>query len=76
MSVETITIEVDAEAAEAYRKASAEQQRKLQLLLGLWLREAASADAASLKRLMDDIGGKAQARGLTGEELESALKGE
>jgi len=63
MSTETITIPVDAEAAEAYRGVSAEQRQKIQLLLGLWLKEAISADPAALKELMTDIGGKAQARG-------------
>lgn len=76
MSTESITIPVDAEAAAAYRGASAEQRRKIQLLLGLWLKEAIAADPAALKELMTDIGGKAQARGLTSEELKSILEGE
>lgn len=76
MSTETITIPVDAEAAEAYRGASAEQRQKIQMLLGLWLKEAISADPAALKELMADVGGKAQARGLTGEELQSILEEE
>ena len=69
MSTETITIAVDAEAAEAYRGASAEQRQKIEMLLGLWLKEAISADPAALKELMTDIGGKAEARGLTSEQI-------
>ena len=76
MSTETITIPVDAEAAEAYRGASAEQRQKIEMLLGLWLKEAISADPAALKELMSDIGGKAEARGLTSEELKSILEEE
>ena len=75
MATETITIQVDADAARAYRAASAEQQKKMQALLSLWLKEVATTDATSLKQLMTDIGQKAQARGLTPEELESILDG-
>jgi len=44
--------------------------KKLRLLLGLWLREF-GIPCKSLKELMDEIGNKAQARGLTPEILES-----
>ena len=73
MATETITIRVDTEAAEAYRAASPEEQKKIQLLLGLWLKEVASAETISLKQLMSDISEKAKARGLTPEDLESIL---
>ena len=76
MATETITIQIDAEAAEAYRTASPEGQKKIGLLLGLWLKEVAAADAGSLKQLMSDISEKATARGLTPEELESILNEE
>jgi hypothetical protein len=76
MVTESITIEVDAEAAEAYRAAPPEAQKKMQVLLGLWLKEVATGDSESLKQLMTDIGNKAQSRGLTSEELESILDAE
>jgi hypothetical protein len=76
MSMETITIKVDAEVAEAYRAASPEEQRKMQALLGLWLKEVAIADAVLLKQLMSEISEKVRARGLTPEEVESILKEE
>ncbi len=76
MATETITIRVDTEAAEAYRAASPEEQKKIQLLLGLWLKEVASAETRSLKQLMSDISEKAKARGLTPEDLESILSEE
>jgi hypothetical protein len=71
MATEIITIQVDAEAAEAYRAASPEAQKKMQVLLGLWLKEVTAGNSESLKQLMTNIGNKAQARGLTSEELES-----
>lgn len=72
MTTETITIQVDSEAAARYRAATAEEQEKLRLLLGMWLREAA-ADPASLKRLMTEIGERARERGLSEEVLETLL---
>ena len=39
MSTETISIAVDADAAKTFSEASPEERRKLELLLGLRLRE-------------------------------------
>ena len=39
MDTKTITIEVDAAAADAYAAAPGEQQRKIQLLLSMYLRD-------------------------------------
>jgi hypothetical protein len=72
---EEITIRVDSEAARAYRAASKDEQRKLDLLLCLRLHDALRP-SASLSELMEDIGRKAQERGLTPEILESLLHGE
>ena len=58
MSTEAITLEVDSEAARAFRSVSAEGREKLQVLLGIWLREYARADALSLKETMDEISRK------------------
>ena len=76
MSTEAITLEVDSEAARAFRAVSAEGREKLQVLLGIWLREYARADALSLKETMDEISRKARGRGLTPEILESVLEEE
>jgi hypothetical protein len=73
MTTSPITLELDAKAVEAYTTASAENQKKIQLLLSLWLRELAVGPAITLSKLMDDISDKAQARGLTPETLESLL---
>ena len=71
----TITIPLDPQTAEAYNSASAEEKRKMQALLGLWLRELARGEQRSLQQILDEAGRKAQARGLTPEMLESLLKG-
>ncbi len=68
-----ITIPVDAETARAYQAASADEQKKLQLLLRLRLRELTSMPDVSLRELMDEIGAQAEARGLTPELLETLL---
>jgi ferritin-like protein len=76
MATATISIQVDEEAARAFAKASAEEQRKLQLLLGLRLRELTSEPPRSLNVVMDEIGARAEERGLTPEILESLLHDE
>lgn len=68
----TITIPIDAEIAKLYAEAPEDIRRKLQLLLGLWLREFI-VSPRSLQTIMDEISQKAQGRGLTLEILESLL---
>jgi hypothetical protein len=72
MQTEEITIRVDPQAARAYRAASEEDRRKLDLLLSLRLHDALRPNG-SLKELMRDISRKAQERGLTPAILESIL---
>jgi hypothetical protein len=76
LSTEAITLEIDSEAAQAFKSVSTEQREKLQVLLGIWLKEYARADAASLRETMDEMGRRAQSRGLTPELLESILEEE
>jgi len=71
-----IPIPVDAETARVYHEASAEDQKKFQLLLRLRLRELAELPNGSLAEIMDEIGAKAEARGLTAEILERLLDDE
>ena len=71
MSVATISIQLDQEAAQIYTSASDERRKKLHLLLGLWLREF---DNLSLSSLMNRISDNAEDRGLTSEILESLLR--
>jgi hypothetical protein len=76
MSTEAITLEIDSAAAQAFNSVSAEEREKLQVLLGIWLKEYAKADTSSLKETMDEIGRSAQSRGLTPEILQSILEDE
>jgi hypothetical protein len=76
MSTATISIEVDEDMARAFAGASQEQRRKLEFLLGLRLRELTSPAARPLTEVMDNLGARAAARGLTPEVLESLLHGE
>ncbi|MCI0489455.1 MAG: hypothetical protein L0229_22915 [Blastocatellia bacterium] len=73
MATETITIQIDSEAAEVFKAAPPEEQKKMEALLGLWLKEIAASDIGSLKEAMNEIGRKAQQRGLTSEILESLI---
>lgn len=73
MTTETITIPVDAETARAYKAASAEDRRKMDLLLRLRLRDLTTSTGRPLKTIMDEIGREAEARGLTPAILESLL---
>lgn len=76
MTAATISIEVDADTARAFSRASPKEQRKFQLLLNLRLRELTTNPTRPLKEVMDAIGASAAARGLTPEILESLLHGE
>ena len=76
MATATITIQVDAEAAKAFAEASPEEQRKLQLLLSLRLQDLTASRGKSLTAVMDELGARAEARGLTPEILESLLRDE
>ncbi|HBI43939.1 MAG TPA: hypothetical protein DDY78_13970 [Planctomycetales bacterium] len=72
MENEEITIRVDTEAARAYRAASEQERRKLDLLLTLRLYDALHT-SGTLQDLMRELSRKAQDRGLTPEVLESIL---
>ena len=73
MTTETITIQLDSEAASVFKTARPEAQRKIEALLGLWLKEIGASKNLSLKEVMNDIGKTAQERGLTPEILDSIL---
>lgn len=70
----SITIPLDPETARTFESAPPEQKRKIQALLSLWLRELAAGDNLSLQQVLDEVGSKAKARGLTPEVLDSLLK--
>jgi hypothetical protein len=72
MVTETITLQIDPDAASIFKAASGEDREKLQVLLGIWLRQLGK-DQSSLRATMDEISNKAKARGLTKEALEDIL---
>ena len=69
-----ITVAVDPDVADAYRSASHEERRKLDLLIDLRLREAMEP-GRSLHTILLEISRDAQRRGLTPEILQSILGG-
>ncbi len=71
----TMTIPLDAETARAYKSAAPAEKRKIEALLSLWMRELAVGEYASLEDVLDEVGRKAKARGLTAETLDSLVKG-
>ena len=75
MATASLTIEVSEEAARAFTQVSPEDQRKIQLLLDLRLRDLTISPPPkrSLQTVMDEIGKNAAARGLTPDGLESLL---
>ncbi|MGA2065838.1 MAG: hypothetical protein ABSG86_12755 [Thermoguttaceae bacterium] len=75
MATASLTIQVSEEAARAFAQVSPEDQGKIQLLLDLRLRELAVSPLPrrSLQAVMDEIGKKAAARGLTPAALEPLL---
>lgn len=75
MKSSTIAIPVDDEAARAYGNASQEQQRKIQLLLKLRLRDLTMPPGRPLAEVMNDVGARAKKRGLTRKALASLLLG-
>ena len=75
MATASLTIQVSEEAAMAFAQVSPEDQRKIQLLLDLRLRDLTISPLPrkSLQTVMDEIGASAAARGLTPAVLESLL---
>ena len=75
MATANLTIQVSEEAARAFKQVSPEDQRKIQLLLDLRLRDLTISPLPrkSLQAVMDEIGNNAAARGLTPAGLESLL---
>ena len=74
METAPITIEVPAAAAAAYAAAPGEQQRKIQLLLSMYLRDITLRPRRPLREVMRELAAEAAANGLTPEILESILR--
>jgi hypothetical protein len=76
MSTVALTLSVDQEIAQAFASAKPEEQKKIQLLLGLRLRELTVGPRRSLDEIMDEAGAEATRNGLTPEILSELLNGE
>ena len=76
MLTETITLQIESDAARFYNSAPQTDKQKLQALFGNWLKHYAEADVDSLKLTMDEISRNANSRGLTPDILESLLTDE
>ncbi len=74
MNTEAIVVHVSPEVARAYRDASEEDRRKLDLLVGLQLMESLKS-SEPLATVMDAISQEAATTGLTPEILDSILHG-
>ncbi|MCY7393574.1 MAG: hypothetical protein LH647_19390 [Leptolyngbyaceae cyanobacterium CAN_BIN12] len=69
--METISIQVDADVANAFQSAQPEQQRKIQALVNFWLKRA--VNLTQLQTTMDQMSDEVEANGLTPEILQSIL---
>jgi hypothetical protein len=72
-AMQTISVQVTPEAAKAFRKATASQRKKMELLLSMRLLEV-SRSRKPLEEVMREISRSAQERGLTPELLDDLLK--
>ena len=72
----TLTLQLDAEAVEAFQANSEADKEKLQLLISSLFTEYQKSNHDALKQTMDAISQKAQERGLTPEIPASILEEE
>ena len=71
--MQTITLEVNPEIAEAYQSASLEERQRIQQIVTLLLDKQNENGTDFLRKIMDEISDRATARGLTPEILESII---
>ena len=67
----TLEIPLDPQTAQAYSRATPEEQGKIRVLLELRARELTQKSPRALSEIMGEIGARAQQRGLTPDVLES-----
>jgi hypothetical protein len=75
MEITTISIPLDKETARIYNSASEEEQRKIQLLMRLFLKDFIRP-ARPVGEIMDEASDEAERNGLTPEILASILNDE
>jgi hypothetical protein len=71
--MQTITLEVTPEIAQAYQFASLEERQQIQQIVSLLLKKEKENDIDFLRKIMDEISDRATARGLTPEILEAII---
>lgn len=76
MASRNISIPVDAQTERAWGAMGADERRKIEAILGVWLRELSRGESESVKTVMDEAGREVRAKGLTSETLESILRSE
>lgn len=69
----TLTLQLDAEAVQVFESISDSDKEKLEFLVSYLFKDYQKSNVETLKKTMDDISEKAQARGLTPEILEKIL---
>jgi hypothetical protein len=72
MTLSSITVQLDSDAAKIYEETSPKEQAKIRVLFSILLREFAGS-ARTLEAIMDEIGERAQSLGLTEEKLQALL---
>lgn len=72
MALSNITVQLDSDAAKIYRMTPPKEQAKIRLLFSILLREFADS-ARTLEAIMDEIGERAEALGLTEDKLQALL---
>jgi len=71
--MEAIIFEVSPKIAEAYQFASLEERQQIQKIVTLLLDKPNKGDIDFLRKIMDEISDRAEARGLTPEILSSII---
>jgi hypothetical protein len=71
MMIKPITIQIDADVADAFNQASSSQQQAMQMVVSLWLKHMVKPD--SLESITQEIRQEAASNGLTAAVLDDLL---
>ena len=71
MMIKPITIQIDADVADAFNQASSSQQQAMQTVVSLWLKHMVKPD--SLESITQEIRQEAASNGLTAAVLDDLL---
>ncbi|HKV41497.1 MAG TPA: hypothetical protein VJX67_19985 [Blastocatellia bacterium] len=76
MSTQSLTMEIHDEAARLFRASSLQEQKKMEALISIWLKDFATSYTRPLTGIVRDIGEGAAERGLTAEVFSSVSETE